>query len=68
MEAENCEAGIESGNIVPSLKGYGLKDAVYTIENSGYRCSYSGAGHVVGQSPAAGSRLEKGQTIKITLK
>ena len=68
METENCDAGIEHENIVPSLKGYGLKDAIYTIENSGYKCSYTGAGHVVSQSPAAGSKFEKGQTIKITLK
>lgn len=68
MEAENCNAGIETGNIVPSVKGYGLKDALYTIENSGYKCSYTGCGHVASQSPAAGSRYEKGQTIKIVLK
>ena len=68
MKTENCDAGIEHDNIVPSLKGYGLKDAIYTIENSGYKCSYTGAGHVVSQSPAAGSKLEKGQTIKISLK
>ena len=68
MKAESCDAGIEYGNIVPTLKGYGLKDALYTIENSGYRCSYTGSGHVVSQSPTAGSRLEKGQTIKIILK
>jgi cell division protein FtsI (penicillin-binding protein 3) len=68
MEADSHDAGIESGNIVPSLKGYGLKDAIYTIENSGYRCCYTGCGHVESQSPAAGSRYEKGQTIKIVLK
>ena len=68
MEADNCDAGIETGNIVPSVKGYGLKDALYTIENSGYKCSYTGYGHVASQSPAPGSRYEKGQTIKIVLK
>ena len=68
METDGHDAGIEYGKTVPSLKGYGLKDAIYTIENSGYRCSYTGSGHVVSQSPAAGSKLEKGQTIKITLK
>ena len=68
MEADNCDAGIETGNMVPSVKGYGLKDALYTIENSGYKCSYTGYGHVASQSPAPGSRYEKGQTIKIVLK
>lgn len=68
MSTDGQDAGIEYGKLVPSLKGYGLKDAIYTIENSGYKCSYTGSGHVVSQSPAAGSKLEKGQTIKITLK
>ena len=65
MKAEDCDAGIETGNIVPSLRGLGLKDALYTIENSGYRCCYTGSGHVASQSPAAGSKYEQGQTIKI---
>ena len=68
MATDGHDAGIEYNKTVPSLKGYGLKDAIYTIENSGYKCSYTGSGHVVSQSPAAGSKLEKGQTIKITLK
>jgi cell division protein FtsI (penicillin-binding protein 3) len=68
MNTDGQDAGIEYDKTVPSLKGYGLKDAIYTIENSGYKCSYTGSGHVVSQSPAAGSKLEKGQTIKITLK
>jgi cell division protein FtsI (penicillin-binding protein 3) len=68
MSAEDCNSDIEQGGIVPSLKGYGLKDALYTIENSGYRCAHSGAGHVVSQTPAAGTRLGKGQMIRITLK
>jgi cell division protein FtsI (penicillin-binding protein 3) len=68
MEAKNSDAGIEYGNIVPDLKGYGLKDAIYTIENSGDKYEYTGAGHVTNQSPAAGSKYEKGQTIKFTLK
>lgn len=68
MATDGHDAGIEYNKTVPSLKGYGLKDAIYTIENSGYKCSYTGSGHVISQSPAAGSKLEKGQTIKITLK
>ena len=68
MSAAECNAGIEHGDIVPSLKGYGLKDALYTIENSGYKCAHTGTGHVVSQTPAAGTRLGKGQMIRITLK
>lgn len=68
MKARYIETGKENGQPVPDLKGLGLKDAIYTIENNGYRCSYEGIGHVVRQSPAAGTTLKKGQTIKIVLK
>lgn len=45
---------------VPDLSGYGLRDALYTLENMGYRCEYSGVGHVVKQEI-------NGKTIKLTL-
>jgi len=45
----------------------GLKDAVFAIENSGYRCVYRGTGHVVSQSPAAGKRLDPGKDVEIVL-
>ncbi len=53
---------------VPDVKGMGLKDAIYAIENNGYKCSYEGIGHVVSQTPAAGKRIGKGETIKVVLK
>ena len=52
----------------PDLKGFGLMDALYAIENAGYKCTYEGAGHVTAQSPAPGTALKKGETIKLTLK
>lgn len=59
-----------SGSVipVPDLKGMGLKDALYAIENNGYRCVYEGIGHVVSQIPAAGKECRKGETIKIVLR
>lgn len=54
--------------LVPDIKGLGLKDAVFLIENSGLRCSYSGTGHVVSQNPKAGSKVAGGTTITFTLK
>ena len=54
--------------LVPDVKGYGLKDAVYSIENSGYRCQWSGSGTVQSQNPVAGKELAKGQTVTIVLK
>ena len=53
---------------VPDVTGLGLKDALYAIENNGYRCSYTGTGHVVRQTPSAGTACRKGETIKIELK
>ncbi len=52
---------------VPDLTGMGLCDALYAIENNGYRCRYSGSGHVTVQTPEPGSMLTKGQTINIVL-
>lgn len=61
--------GTRKGTVpVPDVKGMGLKDAIYAIENNGYRCEYTGIGHVKAQSPKAGSICSKGQVINITLK
>ena len=68
MDAKYIETGKDGSAGVPDLKGLGLKDALYAIENNGYRCSYEGVGHVVSQTPAAGSRYSKGQTVRIVLK
>ena len=53
---------------VPDVKGMGLKDALYAIENNGYKCQYEGIGHVVSQIPAAGTQCKKGETVKLVLK
>ena len=53
---------------VPDVTGMGLKDALYAIENNGYKCVYEGIGHVVRQIPAAGTQCKKGETVKLVLK
>ena len=58
----------KNGGVVPEVKGMGLKDALYAIENNGYTCTYEGIGHVVRQSPAPGIRHKKGETVHILLK
>ena len=65
MEAR--QADVTDGQ-APDLKGFGLMDALYAVENAGYKCTYEGAGHVTAQSPAPGTALKKGATIKLTLK
>ena len=58
---------LEQG-VVPDVSGMGLKDALYLLENEGYRVRYSGAGRVTAQTPAAGTSLGKGEMITLTLK
>ena len=52
---------------VPDVTGMGLKDAIYALENNGYRCEYEGIGHVVRQSHKPGEKYAKGEKIRLTL-
>ncbi len=58
----------QAPEIAPNVIGMGLNEALYMIENSGYRCKFSGTGHVASQTPAAGKTLKKDETITIVLK
>lgn len=58
----------DKGKTVPDVNGMGLKDALFCLENNGYKCRYSGLGHVVKQTPAPGTELNKGQIIELYLK
>ena len=58
---KKSEFVIPDGEEVPNLIGAGLRDALYTLENMGYKCEYTGVGHVVKQE-------FNGETIKLTLK
>ena len=40
-------AQVEGGK-APDLKGFALMDALYAVENAGYKCVYEGTGHVTG--------------------
>lgn len=53
---------------VPNVIGMGAKDAVYLLEQRGLKVMLSGTGKVGSQSIAQGSRIHKGQTIKLQLK
>ena len=65
MESRNIHIDRSAGAPVPDVRGYGLKDAIYAVENSGYKCEYSGTGHVVSQTLVKGNG--KG-TIRLVLK
>jgi cell division protein FtsI (penicillin-binding protein 3) len=51
----------------PSVVGLGLTDALYVLENKGFRTAISGRGRVVSQSIPAGTAFNKGQKITIYL-
>lgn len=52
---------------VPDVKGLGLKDAIYLLENEGMKVTIQGKGIVQGQSVAPGTRIIKGQKIVLLL-
>ena len=68
MRADHISTTATGDSPVPDVTGFGLKDAVFAIENNGYRCVYNGCGHVVSQSPEAGVKMKKGTIVNITLK
>ena len=67
MKSTGVVSGDDRLDEVPDVKGLGLMDALWSIENCGYRCVYEGSGHVTGQTPPAGTRMEKGKTVKLKL-
>ena len=55
-------------SVVPNVKGMGLRDALYLLENSGLKVGVSGAGTVSSQSLTPGQRVQKGSYVGIVLK
>jgi cell division protein FtsI (penicillin-binding protein 3) len=52
---------------VPDLSGMSLRDALYLIENFGYRARTVGRGKVISQTPKANSQMGKGGLVLINL-
>lgn len=53
--------------MIPDVKGLGLKDAIYILENMGLKVLASGKGKVVNQSLIESSGFAKGEIIKLEL-
>ncbi|MDD4190594.1 MAG: penicillin-binding transpeptidase domain-containing protein [Mangrovibacterium sp.] len=53
--------------IVPDVTGMGGSDALYLLEQCGLRVVMNGVGKVVRQSVAAGTQVQKQQTIEVEL-
>ena len=56
-----------SSGALPDVKGYGLRDALVTLEKAGYNVTYSGSGYVRSMSPSAGSNPPKGTRVHLVL-
>lgn len=54
-------------NLTPDVKGMGLKDALYVLENRGFKTQVTGRGRVVAQTVTPGTAFVKGQKITIIL-
>jgi cell division protein FtsI (penicillin-binding protein 3) len=54
-------------DMVPNVKGMGLKDALFLLESRGLQVEFKGRGNVKGQSIDAGTKISKGQKIIIQL-
>ena len=54
--------------LVPNVIGMGAKDAVFLLESVGLRVVLDGMGRVSAQSMGAGTRIAKGQSIRLTLR
>ena len=53
--------------IMPDISGYELMDVIPLIENVGYQVLIEGNGNRIKQLTKAGTKLKKGQTVKINL-
>lgn len=51
----------------PDVEGMSLRDAIYRIENGGFKVRTIGRGKVLSQTPRPNSPLDKGKTIIVTL-
>lgn len=54
--------------LVPNVKGMGLRDALYLLENSGLKVGVSGVGTVSQQSLTPGGKVKRGSYVHIELR
>jgi cell division protein FtsI (penicillin-binding protein 3) len=69
--ADNYQPVLKEVNVskavMPNIKGMGLKDVIYLLENMGLKVKANGQGKVMVQSIQAGSALTKGMTVYVEL-
>lgn len=57
----------DSKNVVPDVRNYGLRDALFRLEQVGLKVKIKGVGSVSSQSLEPGSHFTRGQSIEIIL-
>lgn len=71
VERQNDVSTVRRLNVtrraMPNVKGMGLKDAIYMLENMNLKVVAKGMGKVSQQSLAAGTTIAQGQTVYIDL-
>lgn len=71
VQANNYQPVVKAVGIpketMPNVRGMGLKDALYLLENRGVKVSVRGKGKVIAQSVSPGSPLAKGVTVILEL-
>ena len=66
LQTRNITRDLEK-NKMPNIKGMGLNDVLFLLENYGLNISYSGRGSVKEQSINKGENIRKGQNLTIVL-
>jgi cell division protein FtsI (penicillin-binding protein 3) len=61
------KTSVMRSQVMPNVKGMGLKDALYLLENMGVKVSVKGRGKVSNQSIAPGSSVAKGVAVLLEL-
>jgi cell division protein FtsI (penicillin-binding protein 3) len=61
------KAGTAVNKVMPNVKGMGLKDALFLLENMGMTVSVNGKGKVSNQSIPPGNELKKGMEVVLDL-
>lgn len=61
------KAPAKEGHGVPNVIGYGVRDAIVTLERAGYNVTVSGTGFVRSQSPTHGTKAAPGTEIALHL-
>jgi cell division protein FtsI (penicillin-binding protein 3) len=61
------KGNIVRSQVMPNVKGMGMKDALFLLENMGLKVSVKGKGKIIAQSVAPGMPLAKGITVMLEL-